>query len=125
MAKIIFKNQEYVSGKHFKIFDISLTGIGILIPNNLDRRQNPMIELEPNESGKIGIIMKGPGPEKEVPDIKKIFNKLKIVRINKKFNQRYILIGCQFAPWERNQEEDLGKFIHQLQLFEIRHLQKY
>jgi hypothetical protein len=84
-----------------------------------------MIELEPNETGKIGLVMKGPGPEKDTLDIKKLFNKIKIVRLNKQFNQRYILLGCQFGPWERNHEEELGKFIHELQLFEIRHFQKY
>lgn len=125
MAKLIFKNKEFLSAKDFKIFDISLTGIGILIPNISNRQENPLIELEIGDSGKIGIVMKEPGPEKEVPIIKKLINKIKIVRINKKFNQRYILIGCQFGPWERNHEEDLGKFIHQLQLFEIRHHQKY
>ncbi|MCB9494854.1 MAG: PilZ domain-containing protein [Desulfobacteraceae bacterium] len=125
MAKLIFKNKEFLSAKHFKIFDISLTGIGILIPNTSDRRENPMIELEAGDIGKIGIVMKEPGADKDVPNIKKLLNKIKIVRINKAFNQRYTLIGCQFGPWERNQEEELGKFIHQLQLFEIRHLQKY
>jgi hypothetical protein len=125
MAKLIFKNKEFLSAKHFKIFDISITGIGILIPNISSKTENPMAELELGDLGKIGIIMKEPGPEKDMPVIKTLINKVKIVRINKKFNQRYTLIGCQFAPWERNLEEELGKFIHKLQLFEIRHLQKY
>lgn len=125
MAKIILKNKDYISGKNFRIYDISLTGMGILIPNSLDRRKNPLIELELNDLGKIGIVMKSPGSEKDLPEIKKIFNRIKTVRINRKFNERYILIGFKFGHWERSHEEILGKFIHQLQLFEIRHHQNY
>ena len=124
IAKVGCKNQEYYSGKHFKIFDISLTGLGLLIPNTPDRKTNPLIALEPGDTGIIGVILKEPGNEESVPEIKKLFNKIKIVRINKKFNPRYVLIGCQFKSWERNDEETLGSFIHKLQLHEIRHLQQ-
>jgi c-di-GMP-binding flagellar brake protein YcgR len=126
IAKLLYKNEEFLSGKHFKIFDISLSGIGLLVPNVADKNKNPLIKLETGDKAKIGLILKEPGEDEESePVLKKVFNKIKIVRINKKFNPRYILIGCEFADWERNQEEDLGKFIHQLQLYEIRNFQKY
>lgn len=125
LAKLGFKTKEFYSGKHFKIFDISLSGIGLLIPNISNKTKNPLFAMEPGDNAQIGLVIKGPGNEENGPDLKKLYNKLKIVRINKKFNQKFILVGCQFSGWERTDEEELGKFIHQLQLYEIRHHQKY
>lgn len=124
-ARFIFKDQELFSGKHFKIFDISISGIGILIPNTKEFRTSPLFHAELGDKGKMGLIMKEPGEEGESPEIKKIFNKIKIVRMNRKFNQKFTLIGCKFASWDSKHEDELSNFVHKLQLFEIRHFQKY
>ena len=126
LAKFECRNSDFYSGKHFKIFDISLSGVGFLIPNIPDKKKNPLIKLEIGDLGKIGIVLKENSGEDSEPEIKRLFNQVKVVRINKNFNPRYILIGCQFTKnWERDEEEGLGSFVHQLQLFEIRHLQSF
>ncbi len=124
VAKILFGNQEFISGKHFRIFDVSLTGIGILIPKTADKNKNPLLSIKVGNTGKIGIIMKEPGETDKSPEFKKFLTSLKVVRINKKFNEKYFFAGCVLGRLERKSEEEMSKFIHKLQLFEIRHFQK-
>lgn len=56
-SKILYQNLEYRTSRDFSIRDISLTGIGFVIPRHRGETLNALTKLKLNETIKIGIIL--------------------------------------------------------------------
>lgn len=119
LGKLIIAGHEFFSGNQFRICDISTTGLGLIIPRLVHKAKNPLTALETRRIARFGIVMKKNHPQNK-PQIDTLDTVISIVRINQRFNEASIFIGCRFKKIDRKGEEMLGHFIHEAQLHEIR-----
>lgn len=118
LGKLIIAGHEFFSGNHFRICDISITGIGLVIPKLLAKSRNPLTALEAGRLARMGVVLRDHGQEKErIDTLDTIF---KVIRVNHKFNELSIFVGCHFTRLDSQGEEVLSRFIHNAQLHEIR-----
>lgn len=117
MGKLFYHGKEFYSGIHFKIYNVSVSGIGLLIPKKIKKDRNPLLDIETNKTGKIGLLLKKTGKS---DDIITIESDIKVVRSNSNFNAMSGFAGLTFAELLQKNETALNKFIHEAQLHEIR-----
>ncbi|MBI9092185.1 MAG: hypothetical protein JEZ12_23480 [Desulfobacterium sp.] len=119
-AKLNYKGVNYYSAKDFSILDISLSGIGIVIPRTIDKgKRNPLNSIKRGEHAKIGIILtdeESAEPSITIPSI------IQIARINNNHTETKILAGTKFVGLKPTMEEDLNKFIHKAQMEDLKRL---
>ena len=132
IGKLIYKGQSFYSGVHFKVFNISSTGLGILIPKKIKNVRNPLLNIEMGGKSEVGLLLKtNPAPGADAPEKKEapeeepkpfdaIKTAMKIVRVNTNFNEMSGFCGGEFSKLNREHEEILNRFIHNAQLHEIR-----
>lgn len=120
-GKIIVDKQEYYSPADFSIRDISLTGIGLIVPKKKSDRPNPLTLLTPNQELIIGVIMVN--MTKDTPSgtlpIKAV-----VKRINPKYSETHTLVGLKIIQLKPDKEELLNKFIHEAQIDELSRLSR-
>lgn len=117
IGKLFYKGKEFYSGVHFKILNISVSGIGFLIPKKIKKSRNPLLDIAKNSSAKIGLLLNN---SEKKNDIVTIESEIIIVRTNTEHNQLSGFAGVSFQNLNQQSEEALNKFIHNAQLFEIR-----
>lgn len=117
IGKIVYKGKEFYSGVHFKVFDISISGIGFLIPKKIKKSINPLSDIAKNSSAKIGLLLRSTEDKEEIITIESEIN---VVRTNSEYNEISGFAGVSFQNLLQQSEESLNKFIHNAQLFEIR-----
>ena len=120
-AKLIFNNSSYYSTKDFFIRDISINGIGIIIPIKLNKTPNPLIALKRNSQAVIGMLLMTPNSKNPFATIP---IKIEIVRINTNYSENHIFAGIKFIWLTQDKESQLNKFIHTAQLDELRRLSR-
>lgn len=116
-GKLAIRDEMFYSGRHFKFYDISISGIGILIPKKIQKDRNPLLDLKPDTLGKIGILLKNGDNADSVWTIECRF---KVVRINTDYNPLSGFAGLVMINLSQDHEETLNRFIHQAQLYQIR-----
>lgn len=121
-GKLVINDDMYYSGRHFKFHDISITGIGILIPKKILKERNPLLDLKTNSHAKIGILLKTGGKEDSAATIE---CDIKVVRTNMEFNLLSGFAGCSMLGLAHEHEETLNRFIHNAQLHEIRKVNRF
>lgn len=122
-SKVIWNKNEYISGKEFSILDISITGMGILLPLKVNNLRNPMLTPETHLPMTIGMALKY--PQGETSTIEKVACAAMVARINLHFTEKSALMGLHFIRIKPESEEILSRFIHLAQLEEIRQLNRY
>lgn len=120
-AKLIFNNNSYYSTKDFFIKNVSLNGLGIIIPVKLNRTTNPLTTLNRNSHAVIGMLLMTPNSNQPFATIPL---KIKITRINQHYSENHIFAGVQFIGLTPDKEAQLNKFIHMAQLDELRRLSR-
>ncbi|MBF0302703.1 MAG: PilZ domain-containing protein [Desulfamplus sp.] len=120
-AKLLFNNSSYYSTKDFFIRDISINGLGIIIPSKLNRTTNPLTDLQRNTKAVIGMLLMTPNSKQPFATIPL---KIDIVRINNNYSEKHIFAGVKFIGLTPDKEAQLNKFIHMAQLDELRRLSK-
>ncbi len=121
-AKLIFNNNSYYSTKDFFIRDISITGLGIVIPIKLNKRANSLTSLKRNSYAVIGMLLMTPNSTKQ--PFATIPLKIEIVRIDNNYSENHIFAGAKFIGTTHDKESQLNKFIHMAQLDELRRLSR-
>lgn len=121
-GKIVIDNAIYYSGRHFKFHDISITGIGILIPKKILKERNPLLDLKANSYAKIGILLKIGNREDSVFTIE---CDIKVIRTHMEYNLLSGFAGFSMVNLTQDQEETLNRFIHNAQLDEIRKVNRF
>jgi hypothetical protein len=122
MGKLSYNREIYYSGQHFKIQNISINGLGLLIPKKVLKTRNPLLDIQTHSMAKIGIILKY-GLTDEM--IETLDCDLQVVRSNSDYNDRCGFAGCAMINLSTDYEEALNKFIHNAQLHEIRKINRF
>lgn len=117
IGKIVYEGKEFYSGVHFKVFDISISGIGFLIPKKIKKNRNPLLDISKNSPANVGLLLKSTEDKEEILTLE---SEIFIVRTNIEHNERSGFAGVSFQNLLQQSEEALNKFIHNAQLFEIR-----
>ncbi len=121
-AKIAYKDIKYASPDDFFIRDISLNGLGLVIPRGKKKNPNPFaIAVKTGEKLMAGIILINIKFDKPV-DI--ITVKAQVTRVNMKYSDTCILAGVKFLNLKQNAEASLNKFIHQAQIETLKKLSR-
>lgn len=121
MGKLQYHNEIYYSGNHFKIHNISINGVGLLIPKKIKKNRNPLLDIPVQSLAKIGIILKN---TLENNAIFTIDSDIRVVRTHSEYNAMSGFAGCTLLHLSQEYEEILNKFIHNAQLHEIRKLNR-
>ncbi len=111
-GKIFYKDVEFVNRRHFIIRDISLTGIGILIPRS-GTGSDPLSEIAPHEDLRLEILLIDTQREDPVGSLPL---RARLVRKNPVYSDKYILLGLKILDLSIQQETILNKFIHEAQI---------
>jgi c-di-GMP-binding flagellar brake protein YcgR len=107
----------FVSGKSFSIRDISVTGIGLLVPKKIGKKENTLLDVSVGQTYDLELQLK----EANVDEKRfKISTSIEIARKVMSFNDRSGFIGGRFTKIESEEAEKLYQYIHNAQLFEIR-----
>ncbi len=118
-AKLIDGKTEYHSSRDFTIRDISISGMGIIIPKKLKKQLNPLTKINVHHQAKMEIHLIKDGIAKPVSDI---LTDIEIKRINANFNEVSYLAGLEFINLPPAKEEELSRFIHIAQVDELKRL---
>ncbi len=118
-AEIINGKTKFYSSKDFIIRDISITGMGLIIPKKIKKKVNPLTKLDIHHQAKIKIYLLRNNVDKPVSEIATDFE---IKRINTNFNEFNFLMGIQFIKLPTVKEDELNKFIHLAQVDELKRL---
>ncbi len=119
MVKAIIKEneKEFHSSKDFTVKDISLSGMGILIPKKLGNRVNPLTKIKIYHQTKIKTTLI---QKESVKPADELTTDIEVRRINTYFNDFNFLAGLKFINLEPENEEKLNQFIHQAQIDELK-----
>ena len=112
---------EYTSQKDFSIRDISLNGIGIVIPKTNIKNPTPLSEIIINKEIGLEIILSDTDDEDSE---EKISICARITRINPRYSETYILIGLKIINLSNQNEFILSKFIHDVQVKQLKRLKQ-
>lgn len=117
IGKLLYRGNEYFSDLHFKVFNISVSGIGLLIPKKIKKEINPLHEIAKNATARVGLILRSLEDKEEIVTIE---SEVFIVRTNRDYNEKSGFAGIKFQNLKQQNEESLNRFIHNAQLYEIR-----
>lgn len=118
-SKLVVDSLEYVSPKDYIIRDISLTGMGVVIPKQRGDRINPLTALKLNQTLHIGVILINMDQEKPYGTLP---IKATTARINQNYSETHILAGFNISALKPAHETILNKFIHEAQVDELKRL---
>ncbi|MBW1697399.1 MAG: hypothetical protein JRH18_17920 [Deltaproteobacteria bacterium] len=108
----------YTSGKDFLVNDISVTGIGLLVPKLVGKMRNRMLDISVGEKYNLELLLK----EAKVDERGfKVSTSLEIARKKMSYNLKSGFIGAKFLELNSSDAEKLYKYIHNAQLHEIRY----
>lgn len=116
---LYYQDTTFESGKHFTVQDISVTGAGLLVPKNIGRKENPLLNVPLNKSMDLELtltqVAEGKRPQK-------ISTRIDTARKVMSFNASSGFIGVRFGDLSAEDQENLFQFIHDAQLIEIRNI---
>ncbi|MBU1341971.1 MAG: PilZ domain-containing protein [Proteobacteria bacterium] len=118
-GKLLYGNLEYFTPRDFSIRDISLTGLGLVIPKKRNKNLNSLLELKINEEIMVGIILVNVSQNKPVGTLPV---KTQIIRINSNYSDTHSLVGLKILNLGKEKETILNGFIHDAQIDELKRL---
>ncbi|MFH2058448.1 MAG: PilZ domain-containing protein [Pseudomonadota bacterium] len=118
-GKILLDDLEYYSPRDFSIHDISLTGMGLMIPKKRGDRNNPLTELTINQELLVGVTLIN--MDLDVP-FGTLPIKSQVERINHDYSRTHTLVGLSILTLKPDSETILNKFIHDAQIDELKRL---
>ncbi len=120
-GKILHNHFEYYTPKDFSIRDISLTGLGLVVPRKTGKALNPLSELKEKTILLMGIILID--NEKSQPD-GTLPIKAQAARIITDASGEFTRIGIKFLNLTREREDLLNQFIHHAQIEELKRISR-
>ena len=118
LGKMIYNGESFFTGKDFNIHNVSISGLGILMPKRIKKERNVLLEIEPGETAKVGLILKNNTGEKE--EIITVSSNIRFMRTKGNHTKEFAYAGIMYVGIKKVFEEKLGRFIHEAQMFEIR-----
>ena len=107
----------YVSDKDFSIRDISVTGIGFLVPKSVRKENNALLDISMGETYDVELQLKEANVDEKGF---KISTSIEIARKVMSFNDKSGFIGARFMEIKQEEAEKLYQYIHNAQLSGIR-----
>ncbi|MCK5163972.1 MAG: PilZ domain-containing protein [Desulfobacula sp.] len=118
-GKLLYNSLAYYTPKDFSIRDISLTGLGLVVPKKKNNTINPVTEIKINEEIIIGIVLIKMDQDKPVGTLP---IKAQIIRIRPNYSDTHSLLGLKILGLKSDDETILNKFIHAAQVEELKRL---
>ncbi|MFA5905632.1 MAG: PilZ domain-containing protein [Desulfobacula sp.] len=115
-SNLLYGKLEYSSPKNFTIRDISLNGVGLVIPKTKNTQHNPFSEIKINDEIVLEIILMDADGEYPLDNIP---IRTQVTRINQKYSESYVLLGLKIINLSNQNEALLSKFIHDAQVDEL------
>ncbi len=112
-GKILHNSLEYYTSRDFSIRDISLAGMGLIVPKKRNKRPNPLASLKSGTEIMIGIILINMDNKKPAGTLP---IKATVTRINPNHSQTNTLVGLKIHGLESSKEDILNQFIHSAQI---------
>jgi len=116
-ATICSDDVSYASGTYFTVQDISVTGIGLLVPKKVGKRKNPFSRISVDDMCDIEVKLER-AESKERPY--RISTAIKVARKVVSYNPLSSFIGALFIDLSPVDQENLFQYMHEAQLYEIR-----
>jgi hypothetical protein len=120
-GKLLFDNREYSSPRDFSIRDISLTGLGLIIPRKRNKGANSLTKIKVNEILKMGIILINMDESKPMGTLAVT---AQVVRIQSGKLDTHVEVGLKTDPLSSESETILNRFIHDAQIDELKRLSR-
>jgi hypothetical protein len=120
-GKILFQNLEFYTSRDFSIRDISLAGIGIIVPKKKKKGLNPLLQLQRKDKLRMGVILINMDVNEPVGTLPLT---VQVARVNSKYSESYCLVGLKIVALKRESESILNKFIHDAQVAELKRLSR-
>lgn len=117
-GKITIRGQELFSPKDFSIRDISLNGIGIVIPKKV-AQVHGLLDIERGNEMALALILMNLEQGKPMGTVPV---GAKIARVNQNYSPSHIFAGCQFVNITTETDSLLNQFIHTAQIDELQKL---
>ena len=118
-AKIFYNQLEYTSPRDFTIRDISLSGLGLIIPKQKLGKTNPLSLIKPKEKILIGIILINTKQQKPIGTFPLTTT---VARMKTDYSDTQYLMGVKILNIKTNHENMLNKFIHEAQVAELKRI---
>lgn len=116
-GKILHGNHTYFSGKDFLVENISITGIGLIVPHKVANEKNPFMNIQIGETARAELFLKEHHPTGDGAPVSIGFE----VRRKVNFHTRTDgFIGARFSEISSDDEDVLSQFIHKAQMYDIR-----
>jgi hypothetical protein len=111
-ATISHDGGHFRSGEDFVISDLSVGGVGFVIPRRVGRSRNPLLGLRIDDQMDLELCLAVIGdPEPTV-----VHCVLSVVRLNPAYNSICVYAGIRMASIDHEAEMRLGRFIARAQV---------
>lgn len=120
-GKILHESMEYNTPRDFSIKNVSLSGLGIIVPNLRGKTHNPLSQIKMNSNIMVGIVLidtQEKAPNATLP------LKAEVTRINPKHSETHTSIGLKILDLGNQNESILNQFIHTAQIEELKKLSR-
>ncbi len=115
-AKLVYQKNDFFSPDYFRVKDISITGVGLLIPRKVYHGANPLLAAKLNDTLAMGMqlvdtvapLLKGP-----------LAMAGRIQRVVYDYSQTSSLLAVKFLVIDPQQENILSEFIHMAQIQQL------
>lgn len=116
-GKMLHRKETYNSGKDFRIDNVSVAGIGMVIPKKVGGKLNPLLTLGRGARSRIGLVLLHHSNSPFTFACTVI-----VRRVNTNYSDVSGFLGLQFVDIKEAEEHLLAKFIHEAQLHSIRQI---
>lgn len=120
-STITLSGKNFFSNIHFEIDDISVTGIGIKIPET--NVKDSGFKTSIGDSGKIVINLIEPTRNRDKPKKTKLETSIEIVR-KSSMDKNTKNVGIRFCDIDKNYEISINRFINSAQSYDLRKKQR-
>lgn len=118
-ASMMYKDKEFISGREFTIRDVSLRGMGFLIPKTKDQANRPLTGIDVRQQADIILTLFEKGKNTPSESISAV---IECVRKNSRFSDTAMLAGVKFIKLLPKDEDLLHTFLHNAQIDELKRL---
>jgi len=116
-ATMTHKDETYTSGKEFFIRDISVTGLGILIPRTVGGVVNLLSRADVKEEAAVTLTLFHDKEKIDTIPVKTAF-----ARIDSRYSDSTALAGLNFTKLQPAHEDILHRFIHNAQIDDLKRI---
>lgn len=120
-GKILYNILEYYTPRDFSIRDISLAGLGLVIPKKRNKTVNALTELKLKDEINLGIILVNISQDKPIDTLP---IKARVIRSTPDYSDTHALMGLKILNLGKGSEAILYRFIHDAQIDELNRLSK-